>query len=92
MFENIIGQQGTVETLRAELTRGSYPRSALFFGPSYSGKLSAALEAARVLTCQAGTGGMDLRLRLLSKPEGAVPSPHCTAGFALLGRGDRGVR
>ena len=55
MFENIIGQRGTVETLRAELTRGSYPRSALFFGPLYSGKLSAALEAARVLTCKEGT-------------------------------------
>jgi DNA polymerase-3 subunit gamma/tau len=56
MFENIIGQRGAVDTLRAELARGSFPRSALFFGPPYSGKLSAALEAARVLTCQEGTG------------------------------------
>lgn len=56
MFENIIGQQGTMQTLRTELTRGIFPRSALFFGPSYSGKLSAALEAARVLTCRLGTG------------------------------------
>jgi len=56
MFENIIGHQGTVDTLRDELARGSFPRSALFFGPSYSGKLSAALEAARVLTCRLGTG------------------------------------
>ncbi len=56
MFENIIGQQGTVRTLCSELTRGSFPRSVLFFGPSYSGKLSTALEAARVLTCRLGTG------------------------------------
>ena len=56
MFENIIGQRATVETLRSELTRGSFPRAALFFGPQYSGKLSVALEAARVLTCGAGTG------------------------------------
>ncbi|HVP18454.1 MAG TPA: DNA polymerase III [Spirochaetia bacterium] len=56
MFENIIGQQGTVGTLRAEMTKGSFPRSALFFGPPYSGKLSAALESARVLTCRLGTG------------------------------------
>ncbi|HTP58174.1 MAG TPA: hypothetical protein VMM82_04600 [Spirochaetia bacterium] len=56
MFENIIGQHGAVETLRSELAKGNFPRSALFFGPPYSGKLSAALEAARVLTCQQGTG------------------------------------
>jgi DNA polymerase III subunit gamma/tau len=56
MFENIIGQRGTIETLQTELARGSFPRSALFFGPLYSGKLSAALEAARVLTCGEGTG------------------------------------
>ncbi|HUI70895.1 MAG TPA: hypothetical protein VL354_10285 [Spirochaetia bacterium] len=54
MFENIIGQRTTVDTLRSELGRGSFPRSALFFGPLYSGKLSAALEVARVLTCQTG--------------------------------------
>ncbi len=56
MFENIIGQKGTVDTLRTELAKGSFPRSTLFFGPQYSGKLSAALEAARVLTCAEGTG------------------------------------
>ena len=56
MFENIIGQHGAVEMLRAELTKGSFPRSTLFFGPAYGGKLSTALEVARVLTCQEGTG------------------------------------
>ena len=54
MFENIIGQDGSVSTLRAELAQGNFPRSALFFGPAYSGKLSTALEAARVLTCREG--------------------------------------
>jgi DNA polymerase-3 subunit gamma/tau len=56
MFENIIGQRTTVESLRSELARGSFPRAVLFFGPQYSGKLSVALEAARVLTCALGTG------------------------------------
>jgi len=54
MFENIIAQRATVDTLRSELSRESFPRSALFFGPLYSGKLSAALEVARVLTCRTG--------------------------------------
>ncbi len=55
MFENIIGQEAVLGTLRSELAEGSFPRSVLFFGPPYSGKLSTALEAARVLTCREGT-------------------------------------
>ena len=51
MFENIIGQAAAVEALRRELTGGSYPAAALLHGPPYAGKLSAALEIARVLTC-----------------------------------------
>ncbi len=51
MFENIIGQAATVETLRRELEAGRLPGAILLSGPRYSGKLSAALEIARVLTC-----------------------------------------
>ena len=51
MFENIIGQKATVETLRRELAAGRLPAAILLSGPRYSGKLSAALEIARVLTC-----------------------------------------
>ncbi len=54
MFENIIGQALVVEALSAELANGTFPRAALFHGPQYSGKLSTALEAARVLTCRTG--------------------------------------
>jgi DNA polymerase-3 subunit gamma/tau len=57
MFENIIGQQGVVGTLRRELATGEFPRSSLFHGPHYSGKLSTALETARVLTCAEGLAG-----------------------------------
>jgi DNA polymerase III delta prime subunit len=54
MFENIIGQKATVETLRRELAAGRLPAAILLSGPRYSGKLSAALEIARVLTQPAG--------------------------------------
>jgi len=53
MFEHIIGQRQVVATLSAELASGSFPRASLFVGPQFSGKLSTALEAARVLTCAA---------------------------------------
>lgn len=54
MFENIIGHTATVRMLRDELTHERFPRASLFFGPPYTGKLSSALEAARVLTCREG--------------------------------------
>ena len=54
MFENIIGQQETIAVLRGELAHDELPRASLFFGPAYAGKLSTALEVARVLTCQEG--------------------------------------
>jgi DNA polymerase-3 subunit gamma/tau len=53
MFENIIGQRQVVASLSAELAAGSFPRASLFVGPPFAGKLSTALEAARVLTCAA---------------------------------------
>ena len=73
MFENIIGQKATVETLRRELAAGRLPAAILLSGPRYSGKLSAALEIARVLTCgQRGEWSCDCpscrRQRLLLHP------------------------
>jgi DNA polymerase III delta prime subunit len=52
VFENIIGQTGVIDTLRRELETGVFPASVLIHGPAFSGKLSTALEIARVLTCQ----------------------------------------
>jgi DNA polymerase III delta prime subunit len=51
MFENIIGQRSVVAALSTELAAGAFPRASLFVGPPFAGKLSTALEAARVLTC-----------------------------------------
>jgi DNA polymerase-3 subunit gamma/tau len=51
MFENIIRQEEAIELLRDDCTGGRLPSSLLFSGPEFSGKLSAALELARVLSC-----------------------------------------
>lgn len=51
MFENIIGQDRVVEELERAVNGGALPGSLLFSGEHYSGKISAALELARVLTC-----------------------------------------
>jgi len=51
MFENILHHQGLVDTLRREITRDLLPQSILLSGPTYSGKMTTALEIARGLTC-----------------------------------------
>ncbi|MCL2759878.1 MAG: DNA polymerase III [Treponema sp.] len=51
MFENII-EQGAVLQLRDDILSGRDAPSMLFFGPSGCGKGSAALELARVLSCE----------------------------------------
>ena len=56
MLENIIGQKGIVNNLKHELETGIIPQVLLFYGPEYSGKLSTALEVARILTCAKGKG------------------------------------
>ncbi len=55
MLENIIGHAALVAEIRAELASARFPRAVLFVGPPYAGKLSTALETARVLTCREGT-------------------------------------
>jgi DNA polymerase III delta prime subunit len=52
MFENIIGQTTVVQTLAQELEARAFPSAVLFYGSPFTGKLSAALETARVLTCR----------------------------------------
>jgi DNA polymerase III delta prime subunit len=55
MFENIVGHTTLIQTLQQELADHAFPSAVLFFGSPFTGKLSTALEAARVLTCsQAG--------------------------------------
>jgi len=51
MFENIIGQATVVQTLQQELATHVLPSAVLFYGSPFTGKLSTALEVARVLSC-----------------------------------------
>jgi DNA polymerase-3 subunit gamma/tau len=55
VFENIIAQDAVLQLTEDILSR-RLPPSLLFFGPPASGKGSAALELARVLSCQIDTG------------------------------------
>ncbi|MGN0728291.1 DNA polymerase III [Treponema sp.] len=50
MFENILNQSAT-SLLREDIEKKRLPGSILFSGPVSSGKLSAALETARILSC-----------------------------------------
>ncbi|MDR1316159.1 MAG: hypothetical protein LBK13_04720 [Spirochaetales bacterium] len=52
MFENIICQDEIVDSLTAGIESGQLPAAILLWGPDFSGKLSVALEIARVLSCE----------------------------------------
>lgn len=52
MFENLLEQPAVKGRLINDIKSSSLPSSILFFGPSYSGKMTAALELARTLTCK----------------------------------------
>lgn len=51
MFENVLGHTRLVERLSSDIRKDVFPGSVLFSGPAFSGKLTVALETARVLTC-----------------------------------------
>ena len=53
MFENLLGQDEVIAQLRLDLETERLPKSILLSGPIATGKLTAALELARVLSCQA---------------------------------------
>lgn len=53
MFENILRQKRVISFLKEDIASGRLPSSLLFYGEPYSGKLSTALELARVLSCSA---------------------------------------
>ena len=55
MFKGVIAQSAT-DVISADILAGTFPQAALFFGPPFAGKLTAALEAARVLSCIEGSG------------------------------------
>jgi len=84
MFENIIAQPAT-DQLKEDILANQLAPSMLFFGPAASGKGSAALELARVLSCENGTADWNCpcsscaRHRFLVHPDLAMIGPR---GFA----------
>ena len=74
MFENLIAQDAVQTGLREAVATGSIPPALLFLGPPASGKLTAAMELARVLSC---TGSKAWN----------CPCPHC-AQHRLLSHSD----
>ncbi len=75
MFENLIGQDKVRVQLEDSLVRASLPHALLFCGESCSGKMTAALELARSLSCTGGQANWDCPCRscqdhrLLLSPE-----------------------
>jgi len=51
VFENILGQSEVCASLRSDILQDLLPGSMLFEGPSFSAKLSTALELARTVSC-----------------------------------------
>jgi len=52
MFDNILYQQSITQALSDAIHKQEVPQALLFAGPAYSGKLSTALEFARVISCK----------------------------------------
>ena len=73
MFDNIIGQDQAVGRLIDDIQSNALPHSVLFFGEPYSGKSTAALECARVLSCEYST-----------KAEWGCQCPSCVRQRVLL--------
>lgn len=73
MFENLL-HQSVSNLLREDILSNNLPNSILFYGPEYSGKTTAALELARVVSCQ-GKGDWTcncsscIKHKLLSHPD-----------------------
>jgi DNA polymerase III delta prime subunit len=51
VFDNIIGQDQVIGLLKTDLVQKNLPPALLFTGSEFTGKLTTALELARVLTC-----------------------------------------
>lgn len=81
MFENLIAQPAA-KLLIADVEASRLPPSMLFSGPEASGKLTAALELARVLSCAEGSGlwtcacGSCARSKELTHPDLLVMGPR----------------
>ncbi len=51
MFAHICGQDRITQLITQEFTNGELPHALLFYGGAYSGRMTTALETARIITC-----------------------------------------
>jgi DNA polymerase III subunit gamma/tau len=81
VFDNLLGQAEVLETLRSDLESDRLPPALLFSGPPGSGKTTAALELARVLSC-----GYALAAPGDNRVRGAwnCPCPSCSRQRSLV--------
>ena len=87
MFDNVLYQHAA-EMLMKDISNGTLPNAVLFSGPDSSGKLTTALELARVLSCRATgkhkghwlcTCPSCLRHKALNTPDVVIAGPgDCT--------------
>ncbi|MBD5404470.1 MAG: DNA polymerase III [Treponema sp.] len=56
MYDNLLYQNAT-KLLKEDILHNQFPQSVLFSGPQGSGKLTAALETARILSCKGNPRG-----------------------------------
>ncbi len=63
MFENLIAQDSIRKQLSSAVMQNKLPHSLLFNGEDYSGKMSAALELARAVSCEKGNALWDCNCR-----------------------------
>ena len=63
MFENLIAQESIRKQLNSAVIQNKLPHSLLFNGEDYSGKMSAALELARAVSCEKGNAPWDCNCR-----------------------------
>ncbi len=81
MFENLISQSAA-GLLMDDISSGRLPPSILFYGPPAEGKMTAALELARALSCRSGNApwACDCRdcalHRSLTHPDLAITGPR----------------
>ena len=81
MFENLLHQDQVKDALSRGLEEGRLPPAFLFAGPAHSGKMTAALELARSLSCKTGGAPWSCTCASCSQHR-LLDSPH----LLLMGR------
>lgn len=86
MFENVLSQSAS-SLLEEDINRGMLPGSILLAGPAASGKLTTALELARILSCKGETKGLWTCTCASCQKHKALVSPN----VLVVGPGDRSL-